>query len=152
MEIEILTHGKARKELLKSIAEFFAQELNITKSKNKVVIVTDPTLKSDGSNGLCARTGKREITVALYSYLDHTKMLYTLAHEMVHVKQMCRGHYKSVPMKYGKGVYHFWLGKRVNTEYIKRPWEIEAFSKESLLVEKLVSHVEKLHKKGNKKA
>lgn len=152
MEIEILTHGKARKEMLKGIAEFYAKELNIHNSTYKVFIVTDPTLKADGNNGLCAKTGEREITVALYSRLSHTELLYTLAHEMVHAKQMCRGHYKQTPMKYGKGVYHYWLGKRVNKEYTERPWEIEAFNRQSLLVERLVEHVTKIHKKMKKKA
>lgn len=149
MEIEILTYGRKRKELIVSLANFFAKRLNIHKSNYKVVIVTDPTLKADGNNGVCARTGAREITVGLYSRLGFGKLLYTLAHEMVHVKQMVRGHYKQTPMKYGKGVYHYWLGKRVNKEYIQRPWEIEAMSRESLLVEALNTH---LSKKMGKKA
>lgn len=147
MEIEILSYSrKQRKELMLSLAQFFAKELNVHKSNYKVFIVTDPSLKDDGNNGLCARTGKREITVALYSRLSFTKLLYTLAHEMVHVKQMIRGHYRQESMKYGKGVYHYWLGKRVNKEYHKRPWEIEAMSRESLLVHALGAHVEKMGK------
>ena len=133
MEIEILTYGKKRKDLMLSMAKFFAKQLNIHKSKYKVFICTDPTLKEDGNNGLCAKTGDKEITIALYSRLTPIKMLYTLAHEMVHVKQMCRGHYKHTPMKYGKGVHHYWLGKRVVAKYIDRPWEREAFKLESIL-------------------
>jgi hypothetical protein len=152
MEIEILTYGKKRKELILSLANFFAKQLNIHNCNYKVVIVTDPTLKADGCNGLCARTGVREISVALYSRLGFGKLLYTLAHEMVHVKQMVRGHYRQENMKYGKGVYHYWLGKRVNLEYHKQPWEIEAMSRESVLVGNLTAHVEKLNKKGKKKA
>lgn len=149
MEIEILTHGRKRKGIIIALAKFFAKELNVHKSNYKVVIVTDPTLKDDGNNGVCAKTGEREITIGLYSRLGFGKLLYTLAHEMVHVKQMIRGHYKQTPMKYGKGVYHFWLGKRVNVEYIKRPWEIEAMSRESILVESLSAQLSK--KMGKKK-
>ena len=148
MEIEILTHG-TRKELLEKLAGFYATQLNIQKSNYKVFIVTDPTLKSQGSLGVCGRTGPREITVALYSYLSFGRILYTLAHEMVHVKQMIRGHYRQEPMKYGKGVYHYWLGKRVNLEYIKRPWEIEAINREDKLVESLSKYLSR--KKTNKK-
>lgn len=152
MEIEILTYGKKRKDMILSLANFFAKQLNIHKSNYKVFIVTDPSLKADGNNGVCAKTGEREISVALYSRLGFGQLLHTLAHEMVHVKQFIRGHYRQVPMKYGKGVYHYWLGKRVNLEYIKRPWEIEAMSREAVLVGNLTAHVEKLNKKGNKKA
>lgn len=147
MEIEILTHGKLFKQMLPVIAQFYAKRLNIDKSKYKVFICTDPSLKADGNNGLCAKTGKREITIALYSRLSPVKLLYTLAHEMVHVKQMCRGHYKQSPMKYGQGVHHYWLGKRVNAKYIDRPWEREAFKLESILVEELTDYMDKQAKK-----
>jgi hypothetical protein len=148
MEIEVLTYGK-RKELLEKLAKFYAKQLKITQSNYKVFIVTDPTLKSQGSQGVCARTGEREISVALYSYLNFGRMVYTLAHEMVHVKQMIRGHYRQEPMKYGKGVYHYWLGKRVSTEYLKRPWEKEAMRREQPLVDKLYEYI---CKKGKQKA
>ena len=152
MEIEILTHG-TRKELLEKLAGFYATQLNIQKSNYKVVIVTDPTLKSEGSLGVCARTGEREISVGLYSYLSFGRILYTLAHEMVHVKQMVRGHYRQEPKKRSEGVHHYWLGKRVNKTYIKRPWEIEAIGREDELVESLSQFLTKQKKKlGKKKA
>ncbi len=151
MEIEILTHGK-RKELLHKLAEFYASELKLTNSKYKVTIVTDPTLKSEGSIGVCARTGKAEITIGLYSYLGFGRLLYTLAHEMVHVKQMIRGHYRQEPKKRGDGVHHYWLGKRVNKEYLQRPWEIEAIGREHSLVESLSNALVKNKKKGKAKA
>jgi hypothetical protein len=152
MEIEILTYGKKRKELILSMANFFAKQLNVHKSNYKVYIVTDPTLNEQGNNGICAKTGERELSIVLYSRLSFGKLIYTLAHEMVHVKQFVRGHYRQENMKYGKGVYHYWLGKRVNLEYHKRPWEIEAMSRESVLVGNLTAHVEKLNKKGKNKA
>lgn len=151
MEIEILSRSKALPELLKNAAMFYAKELRIVGSTYKVFVCTDPNLRKEGSNGICARTGDREITVALYSRLSPVKMLSTLAHEMVHVKQMVRGHYRSEPMKYGKGVHHYWLGKRVKAEYIKRPWEREAFRKEMVLLESLSEHVTKKMKNKTKK-
>lgn len=147
MEIEILTYGKARKDLMLKLAKFYAKQLNIHKSKYKVFIVTDPHLREQGSLGVCSRTGIKEITIAIYSRLSFARLLYTLAHEMVHVKQMIRGHYRQEPMKYGKGVYHYWLGKRVNTEYLKRPWEIEAMTRECVLVEALGTYIQKMGKK-----
>lgn len=150
MEIEILTHG-TRKEVLEKLAGFYASELKLLNSNYKVCIVTDPTLKLEGSIGVCARTGKREITIGLYSYLKFGKLLYTLAHEMVHVKQMIKGHYRQEPKKRGEGVYHYWLGKRVNKEYLKRPWEIEAIKREDELVESLSLYLEKQKKKLGKK-
>ena len=130
MEIEVLTHGK-RKELLEKLAGFYATQLNIDKSNYKVFVCTSPTLKAEGSLGVCARTGKREITVGLYSYLSFGRILYTLAHEMVHVKQLAKGTQKT--RKTGS---YIWAGKRYSkkTEYLSTPWEIEAFSKQELIL------------------
>ena len=55
----------------------------------------------------------------------------TLAHEMVHVKQLAKGQLKHRPT----GSY-IWAGKRFSkkTEYLSMPWEIEAFSKQELIL------------------
>lgn len=150
MEIEILSYSKY-KELFRKLAVYYIKELNLTKSKYKLVIITDQSLKKQGSRGLCCQTGEKEITVALYSHLNFSGILYTLAHEMVHVKQIARGQYKGVSMKYGKGVRHYWMGKQVptKTKYLSRPWEIEAISREGELVESIAKYI---CKKGNKKA
>lgn len=150
MEIAIHSRSKRLPEFLKQTARFYAQELGISNSKYNIVILTDPSLKKDGNNGLCAKTGYREITIALYSRLSTIRLLYTLAHEMVHAKQIARGQYKS---EYKRGTtIHYWMGKPVKAEYIKRPWEREAFSRESILVEVLSDHVTKELKKKNKKS
>ena len=149
MEITVLTHSKTLPAFLTGAAKFFVKELGLEKSKYNVVIVTNPSLKADGNNGICAKTGEREITIGLYSRLNTVKMLYTLAHEMVHVKQIAKGQYK-YETKRGY-VQHYWLGKRVKVEYIKRPWEIEAYGKESILVETLADFFTKKLKKGKKK-
>jgi TfoX/Sxy family transcriptional regulator of competence genes len=149
LEIQVLTHSKTLPDMLGKAANFFAEELNLTKSKYKVCIVTDPKLKAEGNNGLCAKTDDREITIALYSRLNTHKMLYTLAHEMVHVKQIAKGQYSYT--RKGKTFKQYWLGKRVIASYLDRPWEIEAFQRESLLVEKLLERVEKNMKRQKRK-
>lgn len=54
----------------------------------------------------------------------------TLAHEMVHVKQMAKGKLKST-----KRGAHLWSGKvfSKSTKYLERPWEVEAFSRQELI-------------------
>jgi hypothetical protein len=141
MDIEILTYSKVLKPTLAGMSKFYAKKLKLTKSKYKLFIVTDKNLRKQGSNGLCAKTGQREITISLYSRLSASEMMMTLAHEMVHVKQFARGQYKNVPMKYGKGVYHYWMGEKVNKEYLSRPWEIEAYTRQEHLYDQLLSHL-----------
>jgi hypothetical protein len=55
----------------------------------------------------------------------------TLAHEMVHVKQLAKG-----VLKTRKTGSYIWAGKRYSkkTEYLSMPWEIEAFSKQELIL------------------
>lgn len=55
----------------------------------------------------------------------------TLAHEMVHVKQLAKG-----TLKHRKTGSFIWSGKRYSkkTEYLSMPWEIEAFSKQELIL------------------
>ena len=54
----------------------------------------------------------------------------TLAHEMVHVKQLAKGLLKQ------KRSGHTWLGKMYSkkTPYLQMPWEIEAYSKQELIL------------------
>ena len=59
----------------------------------------------------------------------------TLAHEMVHVKQMAKGILKST-----KNGTHIWAGKKYskNTAYLSMPWEIEAFSRQELILRRAI--------------
>jgi len=137
MEIEVLTFS-SKKEVIEKVAKFYIKELNLTKSKYKVVIITDPKLRKDGANGLCAKTSDREITVALYSRLNMLDMLLTLAHEMVHVKQHVRNEIgkKHVILKKDSLIVltewngSIWKPRPGEDEYYDSPWEIEAYGKE----------------------
>jgi hypothetical protein len=55
----------------------------------------------------------------------------TLAHEMVHVKQLAKG-----VLKNKHNGTHIWAGKQYSkkTAYLDMPWEIEAFSKQELIL------------------
>jgi hypothetical protein len=141
MKIKVLTRSKRLPEFLEKTAKFYAKELNIHKSKYTICIVTDKSIIEDGNNGLCAKTGDKEITIGLYSRLGVAKMMTTLAHEMVHAKQLARGQLKA-EIKRGKAVHH-WLGKKMNLDYLDRPWEREAFMRQSTLVENLIEYVSK---------
>ena len=140
----MLAHGNTDPEKVLTtykIAKFYAKYLNIMEFNYKVYVCFAPNmLKKDRNNGVCAKTGDREITIAIDSKLDLTQMLFTLAHEMVHVKQYVRGHYKVTPSRNGK-LKKFWLGKTYSVQYHKRPWELEAFGREGELVDALLLQI-----------
>lgn len=59
----------------------------------------------------------------------------TLAHEMVHVKQLAKG-----TLKNRKTGSYIWAGKRYSkkTAYLSMPWEIEAFSRQELILRRAI--------------
>jgi hypothetical protein len=67
------------------------------------------------------------------SSLGFERLLLTLAHEMVHVKQYAKGQVKNN----SQGKVRFWMGKSVRKDYYEQPWELEAFSKERILANKV---------------
>jgi hypothetical protein len=138
MEIEILTRSNQRKEAILSMATLYAYHLKIAKSKTKLFIFTMPNLvKKEGYNGIVSRNDDGSILMGLDSRISATQLSLTLAHEMVHVKQMVKGQYKLTVGKRGK-VQHYWLGQKCNKSYYDQPWEREAFGKERLLANEVM--------------
>jgi hypothetical protein len=59
----------------------------------------------------------------------------TLAHEMVHVRQLAKGLMKFLPNQ-----ARIWMGKRYNkrTHYLDQPWELDAFARQEILFRKAI--------------
>jgi hypothetical protein len=151
MEIKILAHGNTNPDkviMVEKTVKFYAKYLNITSFKYKVYVCLAPKLRQkDGNNGICSRTGDKEISIAVDSALALPQLLMTLAHEMVHAKQYVRGQYRGEMSRNGK-MKRIWLGKPVSVAYLKRPWEREAFRREGELAMALMSTVAQKSKKS----
>ena len=67
--------------------------------------------------------------------IGHKELAISLAHEMVHVKQMVKGQLKNA----AKGA-SIWMGKKfpASTPYLDRPWEIEAFARQELIMRRAI--------------
>lgn len=133
MEIEVVTRSKSRKEFLIAVANLYAKELGLSRSKTNVRIETvTGLLKSTGYRGGCIKIADGFIAISLDSRLNTETVCTVLAHEMVHAKQYAFGQLKLDDVGYR------WLGKRWHdTQYYDYPWEIEAFSRERLLANKI---------------
>jgi hypothetical protein len=141
MEFDVQIRGKVRKDLINKVIKFYAEQLNIDHFKYKILVVNNKQLRrGQGFNGQVWQSDYREMTIELDSYLPMIRLLTTLAHEMVHVKQMVRGQYQIIKARNGRVVTE-WCGKRVKAEYLSRPWELEAFKRENILVMKLYEKV-----------
>lgn len=138
MEIQVVTRSSGRRDLIKTVAKYYAQSLNISNSKYNLVIYTVPGLiKENGMRGALTKIGDLELAMALDSRLSHEQMFQTLAHEMVHAKQHARGQLKQYNKRNGE-VGFKWLGRRCYNEYYECPWELEAFSRERILANKII--------------
>ena len=61
--------------------------------------------------------------------------LNTLAHEMVHVRQLAKGLMKFLPNQ-----ARIWKGKRYSnkTHYLDQPWELDAFARQEIVFRKAI--------------
>ena len=151
MKIEVKSSSKQRREFIEACAKFYKDKLNLGNSTYYLTIRSVSGMhKAEGWNGLVNQGDGKEIVMFLDNQLSLRKLIYTLAHEMVHVKQIAKGHYAGKCLRNGK-VVPTWKGKVVQAKYLDRPWEIEAFKRESILAEMLFEYAEKRQKKAKNK-
>jgi hypothetical protein len=154
MDFQVLMRSSDRRLLIESCIKFYAKELNI-ENHNFNLIVEPINLReirsADGSvtelikkKKYSVKKEKKLILMQLESKLKIGRLIEVIAHEMVHVKQTVRGQLAS------RGVSLFWRGKKVlcsKINYYDRPWEIEAWSKQTLLSNKIFRLLDKQYEK-----
>jgi len=138
MQIQVITRNPDRRELITAVAYYYAKTLNLTNSKYLLSIQTIPGfVKERGMRGAITKVGERELAIALDSRLSHEQLFCTLAHEMVHAKQYARGQLKIYDKRNGDFGFK-WMGQRCDSDYLDCPWEVEAFSRERVLANKII--------------
>jgi hypothetical protein len=125
-------------QLLREAATFYAQELKLENSPTINLHLIFPK-RYRLWYGLARFDPKKENTYEIYIMMNHNKyeLLSTMAHEMVHIKQMNSGDFRldvEKGRKYWKEVDH------THTKYGKQPWEKEAFDKERDLAVKFMKY------------
>lgn len=138
MELEISMRRGYRKFLTETAIRFFIKELGLERSRYSLIVTTDKTLhKDEDALGIVFRIGERDIAMILDSRVPYKDMVETIAHEMVHVKQIARGTLNTV---FSRGqMFQTWKGKKADKiAYHRRPWELEAFRRERELTNNFV--------------
>lgn len=133
MNYEIVGRTSKKLRFLESIMPSLLSQLGLTHRAGSVLI----TLQKDCPDaGLTVPlTGGRMYFVVLNPRQSLEALGVTLAHELVHVAQMIRGTLVGAP----RGSYR-WSGVRYpkSTPYLDRPWEIQAFAKQELLLRRAI--------------
>jgi hypothetical protein len=151
MEIEIAARASLTKTVIETCVELFKKELKLENSKYSLVILTDRGMsKRDGCRGSVFQVGPKALGMVIDTAMNIENLIITIAHEMVHVKQYARGqitHGKNLKSK-------FWMGQKIKSQYYDSPWEVEAYSRERVLANKVFQIIDTAHakvKKHNKK-
>jgi len=134
---------KLTKKEIRDIVSFSVQLLLGNRlSRNVSIVVKNEKLKKY-EWGYCGPTDysdikPREFEILLNNSAGKRNQIYTLLHEMIHVKQYARDE-----LRHFEDFNYKWLGKRIEvspTAYETLPWEIEAKQSENVLYKLYLEH------------
>ena len=116
------------------------EQLGLTNSRKAVLVkVTNDQL--DGMEGATFNMEFADCYLVLIkparriTKINLLNIALTLAHEMVHVRQLAKGMMKFLPNN-----ERVWMGKRYSkkTKYLDMPWELDAFAKQEIVLRKAI--------------
>ena len=132
MIYEVASHSKKKKQFLERLMRSYVHQLKLENAKHQVLVTLQPFDDDVFLDGYAVPFDDLNVTlIVLPSKAKPANMALALAHEMVHVKQLAKGQLKV----HRKG--YTWRGKVYpsKTPYAERPWEIEAYAKQELLMQ-----------------
>lgn len=134
MKFFIQSRSKTNKTFIERLLPSMIKQLGLSRSRKMLFIRITKEVEEEGNEGMTSYLRNFDSIVVLIKPSSLEKMGITLAHEMVHVKQLAKGTLKTV-----RGV-SYWKGKRYSkrTKYLDQPWEIEAFSKQELIFRRAI--------------
>jgi len=127
-------------QFLDSLMPSMVEQLGLTRSRRAVLIkVTDEI--EEGMQGATLNIDVADCYLVLIKKPKRVtkdsllEMGTTLAHEMVHVRQLAKGQMKFLPNQ-----ARVWMGKRYSkrTHYLDQPWELDAFARQEILFRKAI--------------
>jgi hypothetical protein len=134
MEITVKGGTASQKKRVPQMIEYCVNKMMPRMQNLEINVVLKDLGKSDAYGFCLAVDGPRsdrprEFELEIHNKMSMRKVLETVAHEMVHVKQYARGElYES-----SRTAKHRWQGKYLKAEpdYWDQPWEIEAHGRET---------------------
>jgi hypothetical protein len=127
MDFVVEAKSHLRKKFITALMPSMISQLGLEKSKKSVLIMFDDDVEALGSTVPFDGFNCYLIVMKSQSLAGIGS---TLAHEMVHVKQLASGKLKKLP----RGVTQ-WAGKKYkkSTPYLTQGWEVQAFSMQELI-------------------
>ena len=140
MEYRVESTNKNSRKFLESLMPSFVKQLKLTNSRRAVLVkVTDDI--PEGMEGATFNVEVADcylILIRAPKRLSKTKlvnMATTLAHEMIHVKQLAKGH-----LIFKKNNARVWMGKHypAKTKYLDQPWELQALAQQEIVIRRAI--------------
>ena len=131
--------AKAR-EFLHSLMPSMIGQLGLSRSRRAVLVKITPDVP-EGMEGATMHIDVADCYLVLIkqpqrlSKLALLNMATTLAHEMVHVRQLAKGQLKYLPNQ-----AKLWMGRRYTkkTRYLDQPWEQDAFALQEIIMRRAI--------------
>jgi len=132
MEFKVEAKSSKKRKFVEAILPSIIEQLGLSNSRKAVLV----RLESDCEGmGMTVPVDLLDsYVVVIQSKMSIKDVGLTLAHEMVHVRQMAKGILKTI-----NGTNH-WAGKRYTkrTKYLDQPWEQDAFARQEILFRKAI--------------
>ena len=130
MDYLVEAKSHLRRKFLNALMPSMIRQLKLEKFDKSVAVIVE---ENDECGTTMEMPGVNGFVISINGKQSMKGLALTLAHEMVHVKQMVRGHLRQTE----EGM--LWKGKKMNdVKYLDQPWEIEAFSKQELLMRRAI--------------
>lgn len=126
MEYRVNSRSKRTKKFIDSILPSMIRQLGLENSKKFLLV---DVCRLDSDNGITTPMPGIDAIVIALKPAKWQEMGVTLAHEMVHVKQLAKGYLRA------EGGNKWWHGKKYSkkTKYLDMPWELDAFAKQEII-------------------
>jgi hypothetical protein len=134
MEYKVQSRSKKLKHYVETLMPGLIKQLKLENSRKFVLIEVARGITEQNAYGSTTNLPGLDSYVIALRPQKWAELGSTLAHEMVHVKQFAKGHFR---IKDGK---RYWMGKRITNrvKYLDQPWEQEAFARQEILFRKAI--------------
>ena len=132
MEFKVEGTSVKKRKFIEAILPSMIDQLGLTNSRRAVLVCLEKDC--DGAGMTVPVNIIDSYVVVIQSSMSIKDIGLTLAHEMVHVRQMAKGVLKTV-----NGT-QYWAGKRYTkrTKYLDQPWEVDAFARQEIVFRKAI--------------
>ena len=143
-DIEVHGSFKSKRRLTEEVIHFCIQEMMPRMETLDIYVNLDKLPEADG---YCLAITNREFHLEIEKTLPEDDFITAVCHEMVHVKQFARGETKDVNLftKLWKGAEYLSAYSTID-EYMKLPWEKEAYEMQEILLKKFKKVQKTLYK------